>query len=182
MGDSVEQDISGGKSHNIVGVQNINNAEEENLGIIDEIYSQILSRRKRNRNKFINKKTSELPTKLLVKLKLNFTDDSRDRMDLELKNNWELKSLVQEFIEEKTKEDNTEIEDLVYIVQQDFMKIAKARTEFDAIKDPNIFDELSELYLPKKNKQNPTYRRCARAMLHHFFEHCDFGRKQEGQS
>ena len=151
--------------------------ENEDLGIIGDIFDFILSNIQNNYSNFSN--DSDIFTKLKIKVPINFPDEQRNRLSDMIKNTTSKRLLVQKFLENI--EEESRIQDLKEFIQTQYCEIRGTVNHETPIDSIDFINQLSEIILPLKKRSDIHYQSNAKAIILHFFEICDFGKKTQDE-
>ena len=148
----------------------------EDLGIIGQIFDFIQENRPK---KSIGKEAILVASNmnLTPKINLNFSFEQKDRVTGLMLGTWDKKEIVKDFIERHIQEDDISVNELVYLIQDDFCEIRGSNTPVAKIEDIRSIKDLSLKYIPENRKKNPSYIANAEALIFYFFEFCYIGDK-----
>jgi len=151
--------------------------DTDDLGIIDEIFEYIqLNRPKKASDLEKIKKATQI--NLIPKISLNFPmEEEQSQVKRLLRTVWDKKQVVDNFVADKTLEDEVSILELIYQIQEDFCQTRGTKNPNAKIEDIQIIRDLATNYLPDAKKRNPSYRANAQAFIFYFFEFCYIGDK-----
>lgn len=151
--------------------------EEKDFGIIDEIFTYILSQKP----PVVEGAQAEIDKAFLVlkeKVELNFDSDVRDAVTETLFNVWGQKELVGKFVGIMGDENPLRIKALIDKIQTDFRKARGSKTNQARVDELAIIEEIALMNLPESKKTNPEYLINAKAVVLYCFEMCHFGIRQ----
>ena len=111
----------------------------------------------------------------MVKVEINFEGNQRARLDQLIRNTWNRKEIVGNYL--RNLEDELVVADLKEAVQRIYFELSSGNEENSAIRTVKLIDDLSIQLLPVEYRSNPSYEANAKAIVFHFFEFCDIGKK-----
>lgn len=161
-GDKVEGDKVEGNQY----IFNID-TQEEDMGIIEDIFTGVLKTRGTIIKQDDNKRLIKLPRKI----EINFSIEERVFVNRYFQRAYEYISLIQVVLEQFDAYDQQDIQE---DIEDRYMRY-KASGVNSFLIMTNLFDD----YLPKNKKTDPKYRKIARAIVLFFFEDCTWGEKIE---
>ncbi len=154
----------------------ISKKEEQDWGIIEEIYNHIIASNK----EFNSKEDVELSEDFVClqeKIQINFQSDQIRRIEEMVMNVWTQKTLSEKFLKQKYQSSPMEVLSLLELVQSEYCRVKNVSATNSAIESISIIEELAKNFVPEKQKTNPLYLSNAKALVLHFFEFCDIGKK-----
>jgi Restriction endonuclease len=154
--------------------------DSDDLTIIDEICDYVLANipKKVSTHKEITNSSSF--AKIQIKVPLNFPVEHRNRIAELLKNTWNKRQIVGEYL--SNLEDEVHVIDLKERIQQDYCQVRGVSNPQEPIEDVKFIDELSQKILPTRYQSNLHYQTNAKAIILYFFEFCDIGQKTDTEN
>ena len=148
----------------------------DDLGIVNEIFDYI-QKNKPKKATYADTIIDSSGIDLVPKIKLNFHRKQKDHIERLIKNTWDKKEVVGEFIQNQIQDDEISVNELIFQIQNDFCSLSNSN-KFDAqIQDISVIRNLSQKYLPEGKRKRPDYIANAEALIFYFFEFCYIGAK-----
>ena len=113
------------------------------------------------------------------KLIINFDVNQRGRVDDMIRNTWDKKTMVGDYL--RNLEDELKEFDLREAIQNSYSQLLGGKGSDEPFQTASVIDELSASLLPEKYRLNPSFVANAKAIVFHFFEFCFIGKKTEDE-
>jgi hypothetical protein len=152
----------------------------DDLTIIDEICDYVLANIPKKVITHTEITNSSAFAKMQIKVPLNFPVEHRNRIAEMLKNTWNKRQIVGEYL--SNLEDEVKVIDLKERIQQDYCIVRGISNPQEPIQDVKFIDELSLKILPTRKQSNLHYQTNAKAIILYFFEFCDIGQKTDTEN
>lgn len=163
----------------IEGYQATYSSPEQDRNIINEIFAYLfLNSHKVDKTKVLNAKQL---TALKEKIKLNFEPVQHSRIEQTYKNNIHHISLIESLIQNQLTQDESPVNELIDMIQDEFCKLANVANANFPVKDHQIFGEIAKILLPPGKEHNPRFLSCAKSIVIYFFEYCEIGKRTEDE-
>ena len=169
--------------HNILSIpQSYSGIDEDSddLTIIDEICDYVLANVPKKVSTHTEITNSSSFAKIEIKVPLNFPVEHRMRIAEILKNTWNKRLIVEDYL--SNLEDEVKVIDLKERIQQDYCQVRGVSNPQEPIQDVKFIDELSQKILPTRKQSNLHYQTNAKAIILYFFEFCDIGQKTDTEN
>lgn len=149
---------------------------EEDWGIVSEIYDYIISSNQDDLSEEVVEANDDF-TNLQEKIKINFSPEKAARVEELIKNVWFQRATVEKFLQEKYESSPIEVLSLKELIQTRFCEAKKAESSASPVEDLAVIEALAQGLLPENRRTNCLYLANAKAVVIHFFEFCDIGKK-----
>ncbi len=134
--------------------QSITYNEEQDFGIIDAIFEHIF--KEVIRINTTQQQEKDL-TKVLEKIKLNFSKGNQKNIRRLFSDLWQRKGLVEQFVKQQITIDESEITSLTIFIGQRFLEIRQVKDIHARVEDDTVFEKIAVTMIPDKHKTNPKY-------------------------